>query len=115
MRALLIFLAGTGCACAVAVPAVIGLSGNPSFSQRIPVRAPAAAHFVTFDPSGRAVEAPEVADSSPSRTRSEPSRTPTERSREPEHSSTPERSAAPRPTPTPSDRHRGRQRGGDDD
>jgi hypothetical protein len=36
-------------ACAIAVPAALGLSGNPSFSQRIPVGVPSTAQQVSFD------------------------------------------------------------------
>jgi hypothetical protein len=42
-RRALILLGSAAGACAIAVPAALGLSHNPSFSQRIPVRAPAAA------------------------------------------------------------------------
>jgi hypothetical protein len=56
-RVLVIVGAAAG-ACAIAVPAALGLSGNPSFSQRIPVRAPSSAHIVTVDDhSGAASEA----------------------------------------------------------
>jgi uncharacterized membrane protein YgcG len=54
---LLVLVAGAAGACAVAVPLVLGLSGNPSFSQRIPVRVPSAAHLVEFDDRGRVVDA----------------------------------------------------------
>lgn len=55
-RRLLILLAGVAGAGAIAVPAAVGLSDNPSFSQRIPVRVPSSAHQVSFDDHGRAVE-----------------------------------------------------------
>jgi hypothetical protein len=42
--------------CAIAVPAVIGLTDNPSFNQRIPVRVPSSARIVTFDDRGAAAE-----------------------------------------------------------
>jgi hypothetical protein len=53
---MVILLAAAACACAVAVPTAIGLSSNPTFNQRIPVRAPSAAHVITFDDHGQAVE-----------------------------------------------------------
>jgi len=43
-------------ACAIAVPAAIALSHNPSFGQRIPVHAPSSAHIVSFDDHGGVLE-----------------------------------------------------------
>ena len=48
MRRLLIVLAA---GLAVTVPALVGLLGNASFAQRLPVRAPAATAPVTATPS----------------------------------------------------------------
>ena len=42
--------------CGVAVPAVLGLSGNPSFSQRIHVPVPSQAHLVQYDRQGHLVD-----------------------------------------------------------
>ena len=53
---LLIGLAAMVGACAIAVPAVLGLSGNSAFSQHIRVRVPSTAHSVSFDAEGRAHE-----------------------------------------------------------
>ena len=53
---LLILVGGAAGACAIAVPLVLGLSGNPSFSERIPVRAPSSAHLVEFDGHGNLVD-----------------------------------------------------------
>ena len=50
-RALVVIGTAAG-ACAIAVPAALGLAGNPSFSQRIPVRVPSSAHLVTADDHG---------------------------------------------------------------
>jgi hypothetical protein len=43
-------------ACAIAVPAALGLSGNPSFSQRIPIGVPSTAQQVSFDDRSHAFE-----------------------------------------------------------
>lgn len=56
MKSLLIIVAGAAGACAIAIPAAVGLSGNPSFSQRIPVRVPTSAHVIKFDDHGKAIE-----------------------------------------------------------
>jgi hypothetical protein len=54
MNRLLIISGLAAAACvAVAVPAVAGLSGNPSFSHRIPVTVPTQAQLVQFDDRGQ--------------------------------------------------------------
>ena len=53
---ILVVVAGAAGACAIAVPAALGFSDNPSFNQRIPVRVPQSAKIVHFDDKGRAVE-----------------------------------------------------------
>lgn len=128
MNRLLIIVAGAAGACAIAVPATIGLSDNPSFSQGIPVRVPTSAHVITFDDHGKAIE--DVARHSS--TRSTPKAAPTSRGRESEsgddngthsesgddrgtHSSTPSTTA----TSEPGEDNRGRGssgggHGGDD-
>ncbi|HEY7046747.1 MAG TPA: response regulator transcription factor [Jatrophihabitantaceae bacterium] len=55
MKRLLIFSAAAVAAAAVAVPAVAGLAGNPSFSHKPPVHVPSQAQLVQFDDHGRAV------------------------------------------------------------
>lgn len=55
MNRIALAVASAAAACAAAVPAVLGLSGNPSFSQHIPVPVPSKAHLVQFDDSGQAV------------------------------------------------------------
>jgi hypothetical protein len=55
-RRLLISVAGTIGACAIAIPAAVGLANNPSFSERIPVRVPQQAHHISWDDHGKAVE-----------------------------------------------------------
>ena len=55
MNRIVLAVAGAAAACAAAVPAVLGLSGNPSFSQHIAVPVPSKAHLVQFDDSGQAV------------------------------------------------------------
>ena len=55
MNRIALVIASAAAACAAAVPAVLGLSGNPSFSQHIPVPVPSKAHLVQFDDSGQAV------------------------------------------------------------
>ena len=42
--------------CAVAVPAVLGLSSSPDFSQRIPVPVPSSAQLVHYDGDGDLVD-----------------------------------------------------------
>jgi len=53
MNRLVIAVGTAAAACAAAVPAVLGLSGNPSFSQHIPVPVPSHAQLVHFDDRGR--------------------------------------------------------------
>src|SRR5882672_10154410 len=54
MNRLLIISGLAAAACvAVAVPAVAGLSGNPSFSHRLPVTVPTQAQLVQFDDRGQ--------------------------------------------------------------
>lgn len=53
MNRLVIAVGTATAACAAAVPAVLGLSGNPSFSQHIPVPVPSHAQLVHFDDRGR--------------------------------------------------------------
>jgi hypothetical protein len=55
MNRLMIVTAIAGASCAIAVPAVAGLAGNPSFSHRLPVRVPSQAQLVHFDDSGKVV------------------------------------------------------------
>jgi hypothetical protein len=45
-------LIGTAVAALVAVPAVVGLWGNASFSQQVPVRVPASGQVASPSPSG---------------------------------------------------------------
>lgn len=52
MNRLIIVTAVAGASFAVAVPAVAGLAGNPSFSHRLPVRTPSHAQVVQFDDRG---------------------------------------------------------------
>ncbi len=49
---LVLAVAAAAAAVGVAIPAVAGLSGNPSFSERIPVRPPTSAHIVEYNPNG---------------------------------------------------------------
>lgn len=53
MNRLIIAVVTAAAACAIAIPAVAGLSGNPSFSERILVRLPSSAHVVQFDTAAR--------------------------------------------------------------
>lgn len=55
MNRLIIAVVTAAAACGIAIPAVAGLSGNPSFSERIPVRLPSSAHVVQFDTAGSVV------------------------------------------------------------
>lgn len=55
-RRALILVGSAAGACAIAVPAALGLSHNPSFSQRIPVRVPAAAQVAAAHDDTRTVE-----------------------------------------------------------
>lgn len=55
MNRLIIVGAVASAAFAVAVPAVAGLAGNPSFSHRLPVRAPSQAQLVQFDDRGHVI------------------------------------------------------------
>jgi hypothetical protein len=64
-RFLIVAVTAAG-ACAVAFPAFAGLSGNPSFSHRIPVRVPSQAKLVHFDDHGHPVSV-DPTTSSPSR------------------------------------------------
>ncbi len=66
MNRLVIAAATAVAACGVAIPAVAGLSGNPSFSQRIPVRSPSSAHIVDFDDAGDVVRVDTDSRRSPS-------------------------------------------------
>jgi hypothetical protein len=77
-------------ACAIAVPAAVGLSGTPTFSQRIPVRVPTSAQVITYDDHGRTVAAHDAGDDSP-------------RSGTPSTSAEPSRSAHSRHEPEPGD------------
>lgn len=54
-RMLIISAAAAGALCAAAVPAFAGLSGNPSFSHRVPVHVPGQARIVQFDDHGNMV------------------------------------------------------------
>lgn len=58
----LIISAGAVAAAAAVTPAVIGLTGNPSFSQQVPVRVPAHASVVTFPTTTRSPDARERHD-----------------------------------------------------
>lgn len=53
MNRFVIATAIAGASCAIAVPAVAGLSGNPSLSQSLPVRAPMQAQRLQFDSHGQ--------------------------------------------------------------
>jgi hypothetical protein len=76
----LLIVAGTAiAACAAAMPAFAGISGNPSFSHRLPVRVPAQAQLAHFDDHGDAIVNP--ADSS--KTGTSPTATPATRRPEP--------------------------------
>ncbi len=55
MNRLLLAAAAGAAALAAATPAVLGLVGNPSFSQKLPVHVPSQAQLVAFDDHGRAV------------------------------------------------------------
>src|SRR5664279_4865259 len=56
MKRILIAAAAAVATCGVAIPAFAGLSGNPSFSERIPVRVPSTAQVVHFDDRGKIVD-----------------------------------------------------------
>jgi hypothetical protein len=66
MNRLVLAAATAAAACGVAIPAIAGLSGNPSFSQRIPVHLPSSAHVVQFDEAGSVVRTSDDASRSPS-------------------------------------------------
>lgn len=51
MNRLPLFLAAGVAAAAAATPAIIGLAGNPSFSEQLPVRVPAHASVASFHDS----------------------------------------------------------------
>jgi uncharacterized membrane protein YgcG len=53
----LVAIGAAGGACAIAIPAALALSHNPTFGQRIPVHVPSSAHVVRFDNHGGVVEA----------------------------------------------------------
>jgi hypothetical protein len=55
MNRLILAVATATAACGAAVPAVLGLSGNPSFSQHIKVPVPSQAHLVQYDDRGQIV------------------------------------------------------------
>ena len=65
MKRLLIATGITVAALTVATPAVASLSGNPSFSHKLPVRVPSSAQVVKFDDHG--VEVSDRSDSQSSR------------------------------------------------
>ncbi len=62
MNRLLIASAVAAAACAVSVPAVAGLAGNPSFNHRLPVHVPSQARLVQVDDHGRVVVAKHGSD-----------------------------------------------------
>lgn len=55
MKRLLLYSAAAAAIAAAGIPAVAGLAGNPSFSHKLPVRAPSQAQLVQFDDHGQAV------------------------------------------------------------
>jgi hypothetical protein len=55
MKRLLLYSAAAAAVAAAGVPAVAGLAGNPSFSHKLPVRAPTQAQLVQFDDHARIV------------------------------------------------------------
>jgi hypothetical protein len=54
MKRMTILSAAAVATFAAAVPAFAGIAGNPSFSHKLPVRAPANAQVATFDDHGGA-------------------------------------------------------------
>jgi uncharacterized membrane protein YgcG len=58
MKTIMILSGAAAAACAIALPAAAGLSGNPSFSHRIPVHVPSQAQLVQFDDHGGIVTSP---------------------------------------------------------
>jgi hypothetical protein len=74
MRAALLSVAGAAAVCAAAVPAVVGMMGNTSFSHHIPVRVPVGAsapHLATDDRGDGSPTGPPVT-AGPTRTSHEP-------------------------------------------
>jgi hypothetical protein len=55
MKRLLLYSIAAAAIAAAGIPAVAGLAGNPSFSHKLPVRAPSQAQLVQFDDHGKAV------------------------------------------------------------
>lgn len=53
MKRLLLSSAAAAAIGAAGIPAIAGLAGNPSFSHKLPVRAPSQAQVVQFDDHGR--------------------------------------------------------------
>jgi hypothetical protein len=94
MNRLIIASAVAVAAAAVSVPAVAGLSNNPSFSHRLPVHVPSQAKVVQLDDHGKVVDASVRSGHPASTTVTSPTR-----SREPEpagdHGSSTGQSAEP--------------------
>src|SRR3954471_6808668 len=67
MNRLVMAVATVTAAGAVAVPAVLGLSDNPSFSQRIPVPVPSSAQLVQYDDHGQVADDRAISTSSSAR------------------------------------------------
>jgi len=68
MKRLLLYSVAAAAIAAAGIPAVAGLAGNPSFSHKLPVRAPSQAQLVQFDDHGQAVHsstAPTARESEP--------------------------------------------------
>jgi uncharacterized membrane protein YgcG len=72
MNRILIATAIAAASCAIAVPAVAGLAGNPSFNHRLPVNVPSQAQLVQFDEHGRVLPADD------SSTSAEPTKSPSQ-------------------------------------
>jgi hypothetical protein len=102
---ILIAAAAAAGACVIAVPAAVGLSGNPTFSRRIPVRVPTSAQVITYDDHGKAITARESGDHSLPSTSVAPSRS--------AHSSHEPEPGDDRGSSTESAEDRGGHRGGD--
>jgi hypothetical protein len=106
MRAALLSVAGAAAVCAAAVPAVLGMMGNTSFSHHIPVRVPVGASAPSLATDDRGGMSP-TRSSSTSHEPAEPSGANSHRSER--HSRTPESSE--HGTPGTQDRRHPRGRG----
>jgi hypothetical protein len=97
MKRLLLSSVAAAAIGAAGIPAIAGLAGNPSFSHKLPVRAPSQAEVVHFDDRGRTVPSGTPSAHRPTEPGDDRSRTPA--ATEPHHG---------RPTTEPGD-----DRGGD--